>query len=363
MPSRLLSIVLALGLGVCASAQSTLESLDAELRGLQATLAARVVALELEGSFQLDPRFEAEVWRMRVSGVVLDSAGAVLSHGRAFLEATAITVHADGAALPASLRGVDRATGLALLDVPGLAGHAWGLADAAEVPSPGALVAVCGGAEGGAFSLSTLRGRATIERGERSLDDALVLNLDLAVQDAGGLVSDVRGRPIGIAVRGYREKGDERLGPGDLLGQLFREERMPEALMPAAASGRSYALALPTVHAAVERIRSQHTVRRGWIGISAQTLDEDAATALGVVSALRVRMIFPDGPAERSELALGDVIVGIVSPAAELEELAEVVRSHPGETIELRVIRDGSFLHINVKIGERFERVHSPQED
>lgn len=369
MPSRILPLAALLwSAALPAWSQGTLtERLDAELREIQRNLAEQVVEIVLTGAFQLDPRFEAEPWSLHLSGVVLDAdKGTVASYGGSFHEALRIDVRCAGQTLPARLQGVDDHTGLVLLEVEGLAGLVRAAEWVEQGVEPGALLAVCGGNPEGAFAMATARGTVSLERGEHRVRGALCLNLGLSSSDIGGLVADCSGRPLGMLIRGYEERPGEQLSPSQLLGQMFADEGLPEELLLAPGSGRhrSYALPAKAVRKAVERILTQRTVRAGWLGIQVQTLDAAASAELGIEQGLIVVRIFSDGPAEASELQLGDVIISLSEPDAALDELGPFVRGHPGETLRVNVLRETTNHTIIMTIGERIERVpHSPSED
>ncbi len=369
MPYRALPLIaLLLSTALVARAQDSLtEQLDAELRGIHRNLAEQVVEIVLTGAFQLDPRFDAEPWSLHLSGVVLDAErGTVASYGRTFHEAERIEVRRNGQLFEAVVAGVDTHTGLVLLEVEGLAGQTRAADWTEQTVEPGSLLAVCGGNPDGAFAMATLRGSVSLNRGEHRVRDALCINLGLSSSDIGGLVADCHGLPLGMLIRGYEERPGEQLSPSQLLGQMFADEGVPEELLLAPGSGRhrSYALPGSVIRKAVERIRSQRTVRTGWLGIQVQTLDADAGTEMGIDQGLIVVRIFTNGPAEASELQLGDVITSLSEPEAELDELGAFVRGNPGGTLRLNVLRETTQHTIIITIGERVERVpHGPSED
>lgn len=145
------------------------------------------------------------------AGTLVDDAGTVLTAwhcvtqgGRPWVELR------DGTAGPARILGVDRASDLALLEAPALAGHAWlPVADAA--PEIGARVAVLGHPFGtrlpGGFLLGTLRWSRA--EGVVSAVGPFAVQLGVPVNpgNSGGPVVDEDGTLVGVVSRKLRGEG------------------------------------------------------------------------------------------------------------------------------------------------------------
>ena len=63
-------------------------------------------------------------------------------------------------------------------------------------------------------------------------------------------------------------------------------------------------------------------------------------------NSLKIKAVFPGSPAEEAGMKAGDQIIDIEGkPITTIEEMAEILASHPGEEIGLSYIRDGVLYH------------------
>lgn len=119
--------------------------------------------------------------------------------------------------------------------------------------------------------------------------------------------------------------------------------------------------ATPTVPAAdvkrvVEALLKHGSVSRGYLGITPQParLSPGLAEQLGRETGLLVTFVEPDGPAERSGVLLGDVIVTFDgAPVAQMDELFGALADAAGQTAALSVVRGGALSELQVAVGER----------
>jgi S1-C subfamily serine protease len=65
--------------------------------------------------------------------------------------------------------------------------------------------------------------------------------------------------------------------------------------------------------------------------------------------------VSPESPAERAGLTTGDVIVGLGEhEVADLQGLTDALRAHrPGDTVEVRFIREEQTHRVTVTLGSR----------
>jgi S1-C subfamily serine protease len=136
--------------------------------------------------------------------------------------------------------------------------------------------------------------------------------------------------------------------------------------------GVGFALPIALAARSLADLRSDGTVKYAYIGVTTQPLYPQLAERLDVPSdtGALVAKVIPDGPADQAGLrgsdqkvrfqgqeidAGGDVIVAVddhkVVKASDLPEI--IARYAPGDTVTLRIIRDGETQNVDVKLGER----------
>jgi S1-C subfamily serine protease len=100
-------------------------------------------------------------------------------------------------------------------------------------------------------------------------------------------------------------------------------------------------------------------VRRGVIGVRAQTITPPLATGLGLLFDRGVVLsdVLPSGPAAAADLRPGDVIVALDGKPMENARQLDVnlYRRAPGETVTLSVRRGSLSLDVPVRVDERPE--------
>ncbi len=119
--------------------------------------------------------------------------------------------------------------------------------------------------------------------------------------------------------------------------------------------GIAFAIPSPVVHKIVADLKSVGSVKRGWLGIQIQDISEDIAQSLGLKTkeGALVTVLFEGGPASKSDLRQGDVIVSV--NGASVKDVRDLRRrvgeSNPDKAIDIIVMREGNEKHISVKLG------------
>jgi len=93
-----------------------------------------------------------------------------------------------------------------------------------------------------------------------------------------------------------------------------------------------------------------------WLGVSFATVTDDIRNKLNIptnVEGVLIGKITPHSPADNAELSAGDVIVSSNGqPVHSEDEFESIVRQESaGNTIRLRVWREGSFVGTTVTLG------------
>ena len=109
----------------------------------------------------------------------------------------------------------------------------------------------------------------------------------------------------------------------------------------------------------IDRIRRQTPSSQAWLGIAYSSVDsESAAVQLGLDSSTRgaaVTVVYPGGPGEKADLAVGDVITVAddvpINSAADLAKL--LAKRKPGDEVDLELIDSRGPRLVTVKVALR----------
>jgi serine protease Do len=222
-----------------------------------------------------------------------------------------------GAAVPATVVGVDEETDLAVLridqqDLPFVE-----MGDSDDLRA-GDVVLAFGSPLGLAQSVTL----GIVSSPARQLEPEapmIYVQTDAPINpgSSGGALVDARGRLVGInTLIATQSGGNEGIG---------------------------FAAPVNIVRAVYESIRATGRVRRGDIGARTQTITPALADALGLArtTGVLVRDVVPGGPAEAAGLAIGDVILSVDDKPVENSRQFQVVlyRKPLGSGIVLDVLR------------------------
>jgi serine protease Do len=122
-------------------------------------------------------------------------------------------------------------------------------------------------------------------------------------------------------------------------------------------NGMSFAIPIDFAMSIADQLKKQGRVRRGWLGVSLQDVSQDLASAFGLDSprGALVADIAMGGPASRSELQIGDIVLAYQGrPIRYDSDLAPLVGlTPPGTRAEFRVHRQGQGMKtIHIRLGE-----------
>ena len=269
------------------------------------------------------------------SGCIVDASGYILTNYHVVRDAREINVHlADGRRVSGQIVGFDPLTDVAVLkiDADKLTPAEWGDSESAEV---GALV----WAVGSPFGL------------ERTITSGI-----LSAKHRAGLA----GTP-------YQDflQSDAAVNPGNSGGPLVNSDGkvigINTAIVGDAYQGVSFAIPSSVAREVFERIRSDGEVRRGWLGVALEVVDDQRAQELGLPKTTGVYIINVvdhakgGSPASKAGIQPGDVILRFndaeVSSPAVLSTL--VAKTEIGSKAKVVVFRDGNEVTLEATIGQR----------
>jgi serine protease Do len=121
--------------------------------------------------------------------------------------------------------------------------------------------------------------------------------------------------------------------------------------------GIGFAIPAEQIRPVVEALQRGERVRRGYIGVALQPVDESVAAALGIDRnrGELIRSVTPGGPAARAGIEQGDVVISVANqPVTPDQTLAYLVsRQAVGARIPIELIHQGQRRNVTIAVGER----------
>ncbi|GFK95470.1 Periplasmic serine endoprotease DegP [Fundidesulfovibrio magnetotacticus] len=174
-----------------------------------------------------------------------------------------------------------------------------------------------------------------------------------------GIVS-AKGRAIGAGPFDNFIQTDASINPGNSGGPLLDLEGRVVGINTAiVASGQGIGFAIPAsmAKAAIEDLKEQQPVKRGWLGVSIQDVDENTAKALALDEprGALVTTVMEGEPAAKAGVQVGDVILSVNGrPIKDTNGLLQAVSAiRPGGKAELNVWRKGKDVRLSAVTGQR----------
>lgn len=176
-----------------------------------------------------------------------------------------------------------------------------------------------------------------------------------------GIVS-AKGRVIGAGPYDDFIQTDASINPGNSGGPLLNLKGEVVGINSAIFSqgggniGIGFAIPIDLAKSIVTQLKDKGKVTRGWLGVAIQSVTPELAKSFGLKEPLGalVAEVTKDGPAEKSGIERGDVIIAFngatVKDSHELPAL--VARTPVGDKAEVTILRAGKEKVIPVKLGE-----------
>ena len=196
-----------------------------------------------------------------------------------------------------------------------------------------------------------------IEVGEWVLAIGNPFGLDHTV--TAGIIS-AKGRVIGAGPYDNFIQTDASINPGNSGGPLLNLQGEVVGINSAiVARGENIGFAIPSNMAedVIRQLKKYQEVKRGWLGVSIQDVDQDTAKALNLPEAkgALVSSVRPGEPADEAGIQVGDVIVSVQGNS--IEDAGELTRAigdmSPGQEVEITIRRNGKVKKLTVELGLR----------
>ena len=174
-----------------------------------------------------------------------------------------------------------------------------------------------------------------------------------------GIVS-AKGRIIGSGPYDDFIQTDASINPGNSGGPLLNLDGEVIGINTAIIrSGQGIGFAIPSDLATgvIDQLKEQKTVSRGWMGVAIQNVTEQLAEYYGIkeTKGVYVAKVYEANPADKADIKVGDVIVMINDKKIESSRdlTLNIAGFSVGETIKVKLIRNGKEKTVKVKLGKR----------
>jgi serine protease Do len=293
---------------------------------------------DLEELFRdfLERRGEEPPQRRRASslgsGFIIDAQGYIVTNHHVIEGAEEITVRLhDDRTLKAELIGSDQETDLALLKVESsepLPAATWGESEKARIGDW--VMAI-----GNPFGLGGTVTVGIISAQQRDInagryDDFIQTDAAINKGNSGGPMFDLDGRVIGVNTAIFSPSG--------------------------LSVGIGFAIPSQLARNVISQVKKFGEVRRGWLGVRIQTVNEELAEGLQLdrPHGALVASVTEDGPAAAAGIQQGDVILRFDGrEVSEMRKLPRMVAETPiGGAVEVVVWRKGREEIFSVTLGE-----------
>ncbi len=267
------------------------------------------------------------------SGVIVSPEGYVLTNHHVIDGADDIQLLlADGRRVGAHVRGTDPESDLAVLKTDGdnLPAMTFGSSDSLQV---GDVVLAIGNpfGLGNTVTLGIVSALGRNFLGVNRFEDFIQTDAAINPGNSGGALIDTAGNLIGINSTIYSQSG----------GSL----------------GIGFSIPVSLARSVFEQIVRDGEVTRGWLGVGPDNVTAELARTLALArpEGVVIRDLQRDGPAERAGIHVLDVVVEIGGKSTRNvpELLARIAELPPGSSVQVRLVRSGRDLELDVTIGKR----------
>ena len=178
-----------------------------------------------------------------------------------------------------------------------------------------------------------------------------------------GIIS-ARGRALSDSLDDYLQT-DAAINKGNSGGPLFNADGevigVNTAIYSPTGTNAGLAFSIPSnlVKQAADQLREFGRIRRGWVGVSYQSVTDDIADSFGLDRAhgVLVANVAADGPAAKAGIKRNDIILSFAGQEVpDLRRFPRIVaNARVGSTVDITVWRGGKEQTFKLRIGEQEE--------
>jgi serine protease DegS len=284
----------------------------------------------------LQPLYRHRVERALGSGVIVDSAGHIITNNHVIANAETINVGlADNRVAPATVVGRDPDTDLALLSIKLKDLPVMPLGRSDEIQVGDVVLAIgdpLGLSQTVTHGIVSATGRQQL--GVATFENFIQTDAAINAGNSGGALINTRGELIGINTAVLNKSNSDNLS----------------------VEGIGFAIPVNLARGVMKDILDHGRVIRGWIGILPEDVDDEQAKQLGLPrSGVVITNMYRTSPAVTAQLRIGDIVTAIDGKAVRSarDTLSQIAAKKPGVNITLRLLRGHSELDSKVNVTER----------
>ena len=267
------------------------------------------------------------------SGVIVSSDGYILTNNHVVDGATDLEVTLpDRRQFKAKVIGTDAKTDIALIKIDATGLPAITIGNSSKLQIGDAVLAIgnpYGVGQTVTMGIVSATGRNGL--GIEDYEDFIQTDASINPGNSGGALVNDRGELVGI--------NTAILAPGSGGNQ-----------------GIGFAVPVNLARNVMDQLETHGSVQRAYLGVTIQEVTPAIAKAIGLngPQGALVGDVSPNGPAAHAGLQSGDVILSINgTPIDESNQLRmNVSLMNPGQTVHLKVFRDGQTREVTAQVGE-----------
>ncbi len=177
-----------------------------------------------------------------------------------------------------------------------------------------------------------------------------------------GIIS-AKGRSLNSGPYDNFMQTDASINPGNSGGPLINMTGQVVGIntaIIASAQGLGFAIPVNMLKELLPKLKTG-AVKRGWLGVSVQPIDEKLAKGFGLKDAkgALIADVTKDDPADKAGVKAGDIVVRINGKAIDdSKDLVNMIGAmNPGQNVVLDIVRDKKNVRLTVKLGARKDGV------
>lgn len=269
------------------------------------------------------------------SGIIFDKRGYIVTNQHVIDGAKGITVTLPGSKkYPAQVIGQDTTSDLAVLKINADNLPVAKFGDSSKV-RVGDLAIAIGNPMGESFAGSVTSGIIS------------ALNRTINMNDGG-------------TTRRYKLiQTDAAINPGNSGGALINENGEVIGInsikfVDAKVEGMNFAIPINDAKTVIDQLLNNGYVSRPWLGVNVITVSEDEAKQINMPAGVGVEQVIKGSGAEAAGIKPRDIILAIDDlKVATSDELINELQKHKvGDSVKLKIWRDGKELTLSVTLGE-----------